>query len=350
MVAVEELTFLGKDAQIEDIDGAQFIKLKTDHGAWFYVPLPTILMIIEGAKLVSDIMRNAQAILTTDKTQELLGEIVSRLEEIKTLLTQIIDLLRDIGSVIREENRIQTMNFLQNAILAQIQVLQTRLPGMQADPDYAKREASEMLRDFEIEAAKIRLVGCAPFQTCILAMVYQRELYRFKGELKATRVLAFTQYAEYFGKAVLGDSPDSLTTLLKHSETSASIAAAQLNDLIKITEIYGGKSQSIDDAFICSSEVWYKITGDLNSEFHATSEERNRHCSPRGSGRPQLFYDPKRSQHFLNANIQAELAVRNGLRTDYLNHSANAKALLKLIENAQEAADVAKKFIAEATS
>jgi hypothetical protein len=328
------------------VHGEPKFRVETRDGVQMYVNPALILAILQGAKYISGILADSAA----NNNSEMLQRITERLEEIKTLLIRVIDLIESIGDVIDEHVKALLLEFIRTKLLGQISVFETKLPSMEHDRGYAKHEAAALLRSFEQDAAQVRNYGPAPFETAILAMVHQRALCRFADEPKKNQHVLFRQYQSYFKT-----TSDTLEVLLAGQQKLQSACKANFDALPK--EIMYAHCQWDSEDSYGDFDLYLVFKGSLDDGAEhrvvGNRENRNAHEHRRGGGaggghRPfsskaVIFSDDQGWEQ----RLQEQVALRNSLRDRYLNAAENVLMLDVLKKTAAEAEQAAGAYLKE---
>ncbi|HYD69279.1 hypothetical protein [Azospirillum sp.] len=337
-----------------DLNGVQVFQLRTAHNVTFYVNPYTIVAIVEGVKLLTDIIVNAKEILNKDQTQEKLDHISRQIEEVKGLMLQVLDVLSNLGNVIDERLKVNTEAFVRDRLLTQVGIIQDEMPEMLRSGSHARAVANGLLEVFREPAYQLMLYGATSFQAVILAMVHHRELLRFADKKRETVVNVFERYERYFREVVLGEENDgSLPALIQKSQASGDELKAQLDRVPRAFKY--ADDHSSDDFEICDYEVWLVFDGDIESSFKAHREHRNVRCRNRGRGgrgEMSVIVDPQNlfysGDEGWEQRMKAEVNRLNSLRNAYLRSEANVQALTTLLSVAREAHAAAQQFLREA--
>jgi hypothetical protein len=336
-----------RDLKKEEVPGGAVFSGVTPHG----VKLNMNYDLVVGAGIALSAVGAALQAGRNDQVDQELNAIVNSLADLRRLLVEIIDVLNNLGARIDASNRANTVEFIRTQLIAQAEILQTRLARFAVDKPYAKAEARRLLDTFEPPAFQIRQYGVSPFNADILAMLLLRTMYKYEDEPrnKEIRRTTWQQYVNYFKNQVLNPAEStSLTALLSANETNARdahLATTTFQPVVRYASYHQGR---------CDYTLDIIFSGNINSGYSAQPSRQQVDCSeprggPGGGGHPfSLALDTVRTasgdagwEQFM----YQELGRRNGLRNQYLTSSANAVALKPMIELAKQAQAAAEAFV-----
>jgi hypothetical protein len=173
---------------ISDIEG--LVEAITEDGNAIMLFVEPITLISAAAGIIGSALQSGQ----NWRINEGLSHIENKLEAIQTSLLLVIDLLKNMGAIIRDADRQNTIEFIKTNLLAQIDVFVHKLPELESHPERAHKIAQKLLDQFETPAAQIRRYGPMTADTSAIAMLHLYALYEYANEYKPNRKMVFQQY------------------------------------------------------------------------------------------------------------------------------------------------------------